>query len=61
MIKYIYAIRDIKTNKLISAKCNKDKFYQKKKMAEDKIDKLNKYNKNFELVTFKIEEVKEKK
>lgn len=71
--KFVYAIRDKRTNKLVSKKCNKDKFYTMRKMAERKVESLNdgvrvlnekmgRPNDSadcYELVKFKLQEVKE--
>lgn len=71
--EFVYAIRDKRTNKLVSKKCNKDKFYTMRKMAEHKVEKLNEdvriLNEKmgrpndsaeyYELVKFRLQEVKE--
>lgn len=72
-IEFVYAIRDKRTGKLVSKKCNKDKFYTMRKMAENKVGSLNYEVKLlnekigrpndteevYELVKFRLEEVKE--
>lgn len=59
MSKYIYAIRDTKTGKLVNAKCGKNgKFYLIKSYAEKRCLELNKYTNRHEVVTFELKEVK---
>lgn len=57
--KYLYAIKDTKTDKLIHAKCGKSgKYYELEIHALNRVNKLNnKENNRYKVVTFELKEI----
>lgn len=58
--RFVYAVRDTSTNKLVAAKSNKSgKYYTNVTFANNRVNKMNsslKYKK-YELVTYKLVEI----